>query len=234
MTDFVSNLSTKAGVVFDVDGTLTDTESVWSKVEQKTLTAHGGIPEVSILTRFQGCSVPETAKIIRSYVPDPKPSLSALVDELTGRFEMALLMDPVDPMPGGLELLETLRARAIPTAAVSNSPRRVVELTLRITGLYEFVELIVCAGDDPELKPKPAPDLYTFAARGLGINPHLSWGVEDTRPGLLALRAAHFLPVAVQPDAVPERGPMLVTRTLRNLDIDWLFATAAFRKSSRS
>jgi thiamine pyrophosphokinase len=216
-----------AGVCLDVDGTTTDTEAIWDDVEREVIENHAGISSPELIASFHGLPLPATAEIIATHCSGSNATAAQIEKELQDHFYDALSGRPVPTRPGAPELLENLRRNRVPLAAVSNTPRPLVELALRGAGLFDFFDFTVCAGDNPTARPKPAPDLYNIAVNFLGVDRRLSWGAEDTETGITALLAADLFPVAVQPGAVPATGPVLTTRTLWPLDLDHLFAMAS-------
>lgn len=217
-----------AGVCLDVDGTVLDTEKIWHSVELATVYTHGGTWTESLAEELVGASLPTTARLIAQNTNRPIDEAPQIQEELEDRFADELWRANLPLCPGVQELLHALRVLGAPIGAVSNSPRRLIERALTSAGLN--FDVVLCADDSPELRPKPEPDLYREAARQLKIDPHLSWGAEDSSPGLRSLRAAGFLPLATHPLAIPETGSVLIARTLWPLDPLELFAMAASRR----
>ncbi|WP_326643236.1 HAD family phosphatase [Streptosporangium sp. NBC_01755] len=100
----------------------------------------------------------------------------------------------VTPLPGAIRLLDDLGAGGVPTALVSASPRRIVDMVLQTVGAERFA-LVVAAEDTA--RGKPLPDPYLRAAAGLGVDPGECVAVEDSPTGLAAARAAGCQVVSV-------------------------------------
>jgi HAD superfamily hydrolase (TIGR01509 family) len=98
----------------------------------------------------------------------------------------ALLDTQLQPFADALEALAELRAREIPVAVASSSPRERLDRTLARVGLTFGVTV---AGDEIE-HGKPAPDMFLEAARRLGVAPGRCVVVEDSPPGVQAGAAA--------------------------------------------
>ena len=100
----------------------------------------------------------------------------------------ALLDTQLAPFPDALEALDELRAREIPVAVASSSPRERLDRTLARVGVAFGVTV---AGDEIE-HGKPAPDMFLEAARRLNIAPERCVVVEDSPPGVQAGAAARM------------------------------------------
>ncbi|WP_330301316.1 HAD family hydrolase [Streptomyces sp. NBC_00503] len=172
-------------VVFDCDGVLVDSERIAARV-QVALGAELGWPltEGEVVERFIGRS----HAAIREQVADRLGrDIAAIWSE---RFE-ELHREAVDaglaPVDGLPEALDALLGTA--TCVASSGSHDKMRHTLGRTGLYErFAGRIYSASEVP--RGKPAPDLFLHAARQMGVDPQACVVVEDSRPGVLAARAA--------------------------------------------
>ncbi|GAA4868387.1 HAD family phosphatase [Kitasatospora terrestris] len=189
--------TTPAAVLFDMDGTLVDTEHLWWQAAAElaaeldlTLT-DADLPEVL------GRAVEHTAAHLHRTSNTSRPE-AELVDRLNDSFTAKVAADVV-PRPGALALLTELHDAAVPTALVSASPRRVVDLVLDTLGTHWFTTTLA-AEDTPATKPDPAP--YLAAAARLGLDPAACVAVEDTPTGVASAHAAGCAVLAV-PSTVP-------------------------------
>ncbi|BAJ31366.1 MULTISPECIES: HAD family hydrolase [Kitasatospora] len=186
-----------AAVLFDMDGTLVDTEHLWWQAaaelaaELDLALTDDDLPEVL------GQAVEHTAAHLHRSSRTGRPE-AELVARLNESFA-AKVAAQVVPRPGALALLAALRAAGVPTALVSASPRRVVDLVLAAIGAHWF-STTLAAEDTP--RTKPAPDPYLAAAERLGLPPARCVAVEDTPTGVASARAAGCAVLAV-PSAVP-------------------------------
>jgi len=106
----------------------------------------------------------------------------------------AVISSRAEPMPGAAELVSALRGH-LPLAVVSNSERRLVELSLGRAGLTGVFEVIV-AGEDVA-NGKPAPDLYLRACELMGADPSTTLAFEDSLVGVNSAKAAGLTVVGV-------------------------------------
>ncbi len=188
---------TLAAVLFDMDGTLVDTEDVWWQAVADTASDLGYRLSERDLPDVLGRPVEHTADHLL-HVTGTGRERAALVAELDGRFAELVERD-IRPRPGALALLDALRAQRLTTALVSASPRRVVDMVLRALGRDRFT---VTVSADDTTRTKPAPDPYLAAARQLGVDPARCVAVEDTPTGVASAEAAGCQVLAV-PSAVP-------------------------------
>lgn len=185
---------TVSGAVFDCDGLLVDSESIWLDMLAGWLHQEG--PPTPAPEDFLGLSVQDTARQLRRTV---RPDLTEgeLAGELTARYSR-MLEAGVVPMPGAVELLTSLSER-IPVAVASNGLRRDVTTMLQESALFAAAHT-VCTVEDVSAG-KPAPDLYLTACRRLGVQPGSAVAFEDSPAGAQAALAAGLIVVGVNPDA---------------------------------
>ncbi|MER7924716.1 HAD-IA family hydrolase [Streptomyces sp. NPDC096057] len=186
-------------VLFDMDGTLVDTERLWwEAVEQvagRTLTDTDQ-PEVL------GRPVEHTADWLARATGAPAADLAtALHREFAARVRTGIV-----PRPGALDLLDALARDGVPTALVTASPRAVADTVLDALGAGRFAVSVTADDTGPT---KPAPDPYLAACRALGVDPAACVAVEDTQTGVSSAEAAGCAVLAVPSlapiDAAPGR-----------------------------
>ncbi|MFJ3835667.1 HAD family hydrolase [Streptomyces sp. NPDC090054] len=174
-------------VIFDCDGVLVDSERIAVRV-QVALGAELGwaLTEDEVIDRFIGRS----GVSIREQVAAELGQDTSLVwwdrFEQLHREAVDTALSPVDGLP---EALDALDALALPMCVASSGSHEKMRHTLGRTGLHErFAGRIHSASEVS--RGKPAPDLFLYAARRMGVDPGACVVVEDSRPGVLAARAA--------------------------------------------
>ena len=182
-----------AAVVFDLDGLLLDTESVWTQAEAELFARHGQTFGPEQKRHLIGTSGAATARIIEEMLglPGQGHALAAAIRDLVWE----ALEEGAPARPGAVELVAELAAEGVPIGVASNSPRAIVDRALAFSALNATFG-IVLGGDDVE-HPKPAPDLYLQAATALGAAPHEAVALEDSPPGVASARAAGLRVVGV-------------------------------------
>ncbi|WP_147104459.1 HAD family hydrolase [Nesterenkonia populi] len=182
-----------SAAVFDCDGLLVDSESVWLEMISAWLADRGVAGAAA--ADFHGLSVDDTATRLAA-LPQVRGDAAAVAAELTRRYSQ-LLQEGTEPMPGAVEVFTGL-ASAVPTAVASNGLRPDVRLMLRASGLWETAQA-VCTVDEVA-SGKPAPDLYREACRRLGVAPEEAAAFEDSAAGASAAMAAGLTVVGVNAD----------------------------------
>ncbi|WP_238013367.1 HAD family phosphatase [Dactylosporangium sp. AC04546] len=207
-------------MLFDMDGTLVDSEKVWS-VGLTELAAHYG-RELSEAARkaMVGTNMTDSMRILHTDLglPTGRPETDASVVWLEERVKF-LFRDGLQWRPGAQELLADLRAAGVPLALVTATHRHLVDVALLTIGAANFDAVV--AGDEVDLtKPHPMP--YLTAAALVGADPASCVAVEDSPNGLKSARAAGCAVLAVpcEVDLDPE-GVTLVD-SLLDVDVDYL------------
>ena len=185
-------------VLFDMDGTLVDTERLWweavEEVAGRPLT-EADRPDVL------GRPVDHTAAWLAAATGTPAADLAdTLHREFADRVRTGVV-----PRPGALDLLDALAREGVPTALVTASPRSVADTVLEALGGASRFAVSVTA-DDTE-HTKPAPDPYLAACRELGVAPARCVAVEDTETGVRSAEAAGCAVLAVPSLAPVEAAP---------------------------
>lgn len=178
-----------AGVVFDLDGVILDSEPVHLEVANSILPEDAAPIQWDDYEQFIGLTDPVFYGWIRETY-----SLSPSVEELIRLYKDRLTVyydtHHIDPEPGVTELLELLRANGRKLAIASASTHVNINAALKATGLGEFFPVRVSSEDVAHGKPEP--DVYLEAARILGLEPGKLAAVEDSDPGCEAARRAGY------------------------------------------
>jgi HAD superfamily hydrolase (TIGR01509 family) len=181
-------------VVFDNDGLLLDTESVWTRAEEDLFERRGLEFTPADKRELVGTSAEIAGGILEQRLGEPGRA-AELIEELNV-LVVAELEHGVEAMIGARELLERLRERGTPIGLVSNSPLRFVQRSIEIVGFESLFDVILSAHE--VAAPKPAPDPYLEACRRLGVEPGPSVvALEDSPTGVAAARAAGLTVVGV-------------------------------------
>ncbi|MET9765329.1 HAD family phosphatase [Streptomyces sp. NPDC006372] len=221
-------------VIFDLDGTLVDSEPNYYEAGRQTLAEHG-VPDFSWADheRYVGISTQET-------VADWKEryGLRASVEELfadKNRRYLELARSSTRAYPEMCEFVELLAAEGVPMAVASGSSPEAIEAALVGTGLDARLRTVVSA--DEVAHGKPAPDVFLEAARRLGADPAECVVLEDAAPGAAAAHAAGMRCIAVPYVPAQADAPEFATAGLllrggqeeftARAAYDWLVRSAA-------
>ena len=205
-------------VLFDMDGTLVDTESLWWQATEKVSAGLGHALSTADKPEVVGRPVDHTAAHLHRVTAARCPR-SDISSALHQEFA-ALVTGRTEPRPGVIALLDLLNEASIPLAVVSASPREIVDAVLESLGPDRFATS-VAAGETA--RAKPAPDPYLAAARQLGVPPADCVAVEDSPVGLASAEAAGCrvlaIPSLVPIDPAPGR---LIRDSLCGVDLELL------------
>ncbi|MFF2195969.1 HAD family hydrolase [Streptomyces sp. NPDC058157] len=189
-------------VIFDLDGTLVDSEPNYYESGRRTLERHG-VPGFTWEehSRFIGIGTLETLELLKERYGLRAPVEQLLAEQNAAYLELARTRTEAFPEMRGF--VERLHARGVPMAVASGSSLEAIDAVLEGTGLAAWLTTVVSA-EEVE-RGKPAPDVFLEAARRLGAAPASCVVVEDAAPGALAARAAGMHCLAV-PYVAPAAG----------------------------
>ncbi len=178
--------------LFDCDGLLVSTESYFTVAETEIFARRGRVFGPEHKRKILGQPIPEVGRRMAAMLGIPHDG-PLLADELLKRMG-ELVSVPMKPRPGVEALVDWLEGRAS-KVVVSNSPRRLVEATLRSAGLDTRMHKVITVED--AARPKPFPDLYLRGVAATGLNPSDCVAFEDSPTGVRAAQAAGIRVVGV-------------------------------------
>jgi HAD superfamily hydrolase (TIGR01509 family) len=182
-----------AAVLWDMDGTLVDTEPYWVECEFEIVEEHGGTWSREHAMNLVGNDLLESGRYIHEHSGiDLEPA--EIVEELLDRV-MVRVGRTVPWRPGAAELLKDLRARGVRCALVTMSYRRFVAPIL--AGLPDGTFEVVVTGDAVS-QGKPHPEPYLKAAAILGVDPARTVAIEDSNTGARSAESAGCTVLVVQ------------------------------------
>jgi HAD superfamily hydrolase (TIGR01509 family) len=201
-------------VIFDLDGTLIESEQVWRDVRREFVNAHGGRWHDGAQSTMIGMRTQEWA----SYIHDdlnvklaPPAIAKQVVEAVTARLQ------DVPILPGANEALERI-ARDFRLGLATSAALPVAKSVLLKTGWDELFAVVVSA--DQVSRGKPAPDVYLRAVELLYAQPSQTAAVEDSENGIRSAYSAGLAVVAIPNHAFPpDAGALaLASRVLANLN----------------
>ncbi|KHO18943.1 HAD family hydrolase [Mycolicibacterium setense] len=192
-------------VLWDMDGTLVDSEKLWDIAMHALYANMGGALTAEVRESTVGGSAETVMRIVYDDLGlEPDPAAMAESADWLHDYTGELFEQGLPWRPGAKEMLDALTADGVPMALVTNTRRGLTERALKSIGSHYFT-VSVC-GDEVD-RAKPAPDPYLTAAHLLGLPAEHCLAVEDSITGTASAEAAGC-PVLVVPNdiEVPE-GP---------------------------
>ena len=204
--------SLPAAVLWDMDGTLVDSEKIWD-VSLADLSAHlGGRLSDRARESMVGSNMDRSMQLLFADLGLPAdPAAVADAGRWVTRRTAELFAADLPWRPGAREALAEVRAAGLPMALVTSTERSLTEIALDRIGRH-FFHVTVC-GDEVDGQNKPHPEPYLRAARLLGVDPAACVAVEDSPTGSAAAVAAGCTTLVVPCDVPVPPGDGKVFRT---------------------
>jgi beta-phosphoglucomutase-like phosphatase (HAD superfamily) len=181
-----------AAAVFDLDGTLVDSEARSHESWRVVLRSRGIPPDDGLIRSFVGRRDVDVHGLLADRLPghDPAELMAATSAHFHGPGQ-----PPLGPLAGAVELVAAISAAGVPLALVTSARRRYAEQTLAELGVRDLFSVLVTADD--VTVGKPDPQGYRAAAAALGVPPAACVVFEDAPAGVAAAKAAGMSCVAV-------------------------------------
>ncbi|ANH39738.1 Phosphorylated carbohydrates phosphatase [Nocardioides dokdonensis FR1436] len=196
-----------AAVLWDMDGTLVDTEPYWIETEFELAETHGGTWSTEHALNLVGNDLLTSGHYIREHMGIdlvPEQIVEELLDGVVARVDRA-----VPWRPGARELVLALGAAGVPCALVTMSYERLVAPILAHLPPETF--RVIVTGDQVDLG-KPHPEPYLTAAAALGVAAAACVAIEDSETGATSAEAAGCTVLVVENHVPVLPGPRRVFR----------------------
>lgn len=210
-------------LIFDMDGTLTDSESWWDEV-RRGLATEDGVPwPATATTDMMGMSTPEWSAYLVETVGikgTAEDAARRTIDAMADRYHHA----GVPLLPGAAEAVARM-AQLLPLGLASSSPRRLIDA---VCAEMDWDAVLVATVSTEEVeRGKPAPDGFLRCCELMGVDAAQSAAVEDSTNGLISALAAGMCTIAVPPRFHPPSAEVLnradaVIDTLDELTVELL------------
>ncbi|HEY0359394.1 MAG TPA: HAD family phosphatase [Mycobacteriales bacterium] len=210
---------TLRAVLFDMDGTLVDSEKIWDVTLDELAARLGGVLSAPTRRAMVGSNLASSLQLLHDDLGISGGDLAGdgrwLLDRTKHYFARGLPWQP-----GARDLLDAVHAAGLPTALVTSTHRDLVDVALRSIGAHYF-DVAVCG--DEVTHNKPHPEAYLSAAALLGVAAADCVAIEDSPTGIAAAEAAGCAVLAVPSEVPVPPGPLRTVReTLVGVEVDYL------------
>jgi HAD superfamily hydrolase (TIGR01509 family) len=180
-----------AAVLWDMDGTILDSEPYWMSAETSLVESWGGAWSHELGLTLVGLGLNNSAQVLQDH--GVGLTKAEIIDFLTNSV-MEQVAVAIPWRPGARELLLELKELNVPTALVTMSFRSLAELVASSIGFHAFD--VVVTGDEVSI-PKPHPEAYLTAAQSLNVSIERCVAIEDSVPGVTSAVASGAFTISV-------------------------------------
>ena len=187
-------------LLFDLDGTLAETDSLHLPTWVDTLEPYGvEVDEEFYRNRISGRS---TGDVVRALLPDLTDEQGSSIGEAK-EASFRERASELEPLPGLIDFVERGRERGMQIALVTDAPEENVEAILLALKLRDFFDAVVLADDVEAVKPDPAP--YRAALKKANVPPEEALAFEDSVSGISSSVAAGIPTVGIASSQEPQK-----------------------------
>jgi HAD superfamily hydrolase (TIGR01509 family) len=181
-------------LLFDIDGTLADTDALHLKAFNQVFGPRGHVFDRDRASKeLMGFS---NASISERFLPGVSPERQAAIIAEKEEAFRKLASGKIQPLPGLTLLLDRADRADIPMVAVTNAPRPNAEMMLSALGIMHRFKAVIIGDELPHGKPHPMP--YLEGLRAVSAAPGRSLAFEDSRSGIQAACAAGIATIGIR------------------------------------
>ena len=183
-------------IIFDLDGTLIDSEPCWMEAGREVLKEEGLMLTEKDMEPTEGLNTRDMVMMFYPRLINKSKSLEEITKKIDNRAEKKILRKG-SLQPGAKEMIELLRQYSLPLAIASSTVNRLIKSFLHNFGLESYFKVICSAESEPFGKPHPG--IYLTTAKKLNVSPQRCLVIEDSFQGMLAAKAAGMKLLAYLP-----------------------------------
>nr|MBP9765301.1 HAD family phosphatase [Candidatus Babeliales bacterium] len=185
-------------IIFDMDGTIIATESVWEQSSKALLKKHGNLSDQechALLPHMKGASLYKTCELIKQLF-----QLDIPLEHLIAERESLAFRDfgnGISLIDGFENFHQQLATHNLKSAIATNATESSLQQILKTISLDRFFKHHIYTIDRVNKQAKPKPDVYLFAAEQLGVQPDECITIEDSAHGIAAAKAAKMFCIGI-------------------------------------
>lgn len=207
------------GVIFDMDGVISDTQKFHAQVESSLLARFGiKLSPEEITNKYSGVRTRDFFEKLLC-LQDEEYDIDALMAEKWNAMEK-LSFRSVDAIPGAIDLIKKLHEAGYPMAVASASNLLFVDSVLNMLGIKDYFSAVISG--DMVRKGKPDPESFLMAAPRIGVVPDECLVIEDGVSGMEAALAAGMKCIGLVSDVEGEYPTNNLVKSLTEVDLDYL------------
>ena len=181
------------GVIFDMDGTMFDSEKIWRKMWYQLPETFGMEKNPQVGADMCGTSNEASFRVAKKHFPTLNPV--EFVTEGIRQYRELVILEQPEEKPYLHELVNYLHEQGYKLSVASGSPAELIVLNLSRAGIKDYFSAFV--GGQDVACGKPAPDIFLKAAHDMGVEPEACLVIEDGENGIRAAKAAGCIPVMI-------------------------------------
>ena len=182
------------GAIFDADGTLLDSMSIWQELGQRYLAIHGIIAEQGLSDILYTMSLEESSRYLKETY-GLSDSVKHISEDILGLIR-SFYMDEVTLKEGVIDYLRYLHERKIPMIVATSNDKSLLHNAFARLQIDEYFQDILTCGELNASKSEPT--IYLRAAKKIGTPTQETAVFEDVLYGIQAAKRAEFITVAVE------------------------------------
>lgn len=183
-------------VIFDMDGTLIDSEPMWKEAEKQVFSSVGVRVSEELSVNTASMTTREVTEFWYCHYPWSGKSLEQVENAVVDRVA-ALISEKGKPMEGVKEILDFFQKKKIKIGLSTNAPARLITVVLQKLGIANYFH--ATSSSEHEINGKPHPAVYLTTAEKLEVDPSKCIAFEDSLSGVVAASQANIKTVLVSP-----------------------------------